>query len=261
MMNRFTVPFLLGFVKANLGLYDGPFGIDGSSIPDGLDAHSLNTIINAQQHPNATRGLIFKPLRFDGGTSGAIPKFGDIDSTAGFCLTMADFHDLPVNVTNAYTENGTNSASCVSTLEQACVNSILKSGSFRGNAAHEYTLGYTSMASRSFGLSTFSRGCFSSPQNSGKSNEYYTVMNRLQIVMMNVLFASSTGFEGGYSQNTQLLCMIVNAIKLRTDGTNGDGVTCEARYIRFINAINAFLVVKTTRYYNINRKNTMHYKS
>ncbi|KAI0538436.1 hypothetical protein GGR58DRAFT_468347 [Xylaria digitata] len=310
-MNRFTTPFLLALVSANLGLYDGPFFIDGSSILDGLDAYSLNTTINAQQHPNATRGVTFKPFGFEEGTSGEIPAFRDIEwawrinvsdfatpnsttdgpgetrdthvvtttydfnwpasdelstklngSTARFCLTTADFHDLPVNVTNAYTENGTNSTSCVSTLGQACVDAILKGGKFEGDPTSRYcqapsqnwpgipecqnTLGYTSKVARYFTLDTISRGFsnyttqnvtkafingggwsgyFSAPQNSSGSNEYYTAMNRLHIVMINALQASSTGFESGYSQGAQLLCMRVNATKLPTNDTNGDGVT------------------------------------
>ncbi|RYC66093.1 hypothetical protein CHU98_g150 [Xylaria longipes] len=303
MMNIFTVPFLLALVTANEGLYGGPFSIDGSSIPNGLNASSLNTVINAQQHPNATHEVIFKPFGSEGGTSGSVSTLQDIEwawrinvsdftapnstietvdthlvtttydfnwsgsdelstnlnsSTARFCLTMTDFHDLPVNITNTYTENDTNSTSCVSTLGQACVNAILKVGSFLGNAAYgncqgpsqiwssipecQSTLGYTSMVSRYLSLYTISPGFgnhttkdfingqgwyghFSSPQNGSGSNEYYTAMNRLHIVMINALVASSTGFEGGYSEGPQLLCMRVNATKLPTKDTNGDGVT------------------------------------
>ncbi|KAF2967597.1 hypothetical protein GQX73_g5985 [Xylaria multiplex] len=306
-MNTFTVPFLLALVTANPGLYDGPLTIDGASIPDGLDTYSLNSAINAQQHPNASRGVTFKPFEFEEGSSSAASAFRDIEwawrvnvsdfaapnsttgetgdihlvttsydfnwpdsdelstelnsSTTRFCLTMADLHDLPVNVTNAYTENDTNSTSCVSTLGQACVDAILKGGSFRGDAASRYcqgpsqvwsnipecqdTLGYTSKVAHSFSLDTISRGFnnhtaqnatkvfingggwsgyFSSPQNSSGSNTYYTAMNRLHIVMINALRASSTGFEDGYSQGIQLFCMRVNATKLPTDDTNGDGV-------------------------------------
>ncbi|TGJ76835.1 hypothetical protein E0Z10_g10805 [Xylaria hypoxylon] len=313
MMNIFTVPLFLALVTASPGLYDGPFDINSSSIPPGLDAYSLNAVINAQQHPNATRGVVFKPFGFEGGTGtpGAVSTFGDIEwawrinvsdftapnsttdgsdepvdthlvtttydfnwpvsdelstklnsSTARFCLTMANFHDLPVNVTNAYTDNDSNSPSCASTLGQACVDAILKGGSFQGDAESGYcqgpsqiwssipecqnTLGYTSTVSHGFSLNTFSRGFgnqttqnatkiftsgggwsgyFSSPQNSSGSNEYYTDMNRLHIVMVNALLPASTSFEGGYSEGTQLLCMRVNTTKLPTHDTNGDGVT------------------------------------
>ncbi|KAI1122994.1 hypothetical protein F5Y10DRAFT_252869 [Nemania abortiva] len=299
--------FLLALAKAESQIY-GPVDIDGASLPNDLNPSSLELVINAQQHPNATRGVVFKP--FESGTASIAdlewtwrinvsdfaapnaepdPVSGGFQTTdthiittsydfnwlgpqnsstelsgtaARFCLTVADsLTDLPANITNAYTENDTNSVSCVSTLGQACVDAILSSSRFTGDPINGYcrgpsqiwsgipacqtTFGYTRMVSRYFDLVTSSRGFsnetsgitnaftngggwfgyFSSPQNGSGSNEYYTAVNRLHVVMVNPILAPQGDFERGYTQNPQLLCMRVNATKLATNDTNGDGVT------------------------------------
>ncbi|KAI5924605.1 hypothetical protein F4810DRAFT_664358 [Camillea tinctor] len=75
---------------------------------------------------------------------------------------------MPVNVTNAYTEDHTNSAGCVPTLGQACVDAILSDGRIPGiNSIKscttpgrpwdelpecQNTLGYAQAASGSFSI-------------------------------------------------------------------------------------------------------------
>ncbi|KAF7536135.1 hypothetical protein G7054_g4776 [Neopestalotiopsis clavispora] len=50
------------------------------------------------------------------------------NTSSALCITIADAPvDMPVNVTNAYTEDDAGSASCVHALGQACVDAILAS--------------------------------------------------------------------------------------------------------------------------------------
>ncbi|KAI0968083.1 hypothetical protein F4678DRAFT_474917 [Xylaria arbuscula] len=184
-------------------------------------------------------------------------------SIASFCLTVAtSLTDLPANVTNAYTEQDTNSTSCVPALGQACVDAILATEKFEGDPVYgncrapsqlwselpqcQNTLGYVYNVSHGFTLLTGSRGFsnrtsqnatadfkngggwfgyISSPVNGSGSNEYYTAINRLHIAMINPLLAYDGDFDSGFSQDPQLLCMRVNATMLPTKDTNGDGVT------------------------------------
>lgn len=181
---------------------------------------------------------------------------------AGICVTFVDApYDWPVNVTNAYTEDDTNSSSCVGALGQACVDAILSMGRAaslgRGQcllpaeswfqlSQCQSTLGYasvsyrsSSIASRALGFlnssATVARydgeawfGTLSGPQYGSGSGEYYTIANRLHIALVNPVLPTEepiNGTPGGWSQDPQLLCMRVNATKLSTKDPNGDGVT------------------------------------
>ncbi|KAI0436861.1 hypothetical protein F4803DRAFT_571819 [Xylaria telfairii] len=305
----FTIPFLLTLATAYSHIH-GPIIVDGSSLISSLDPYSLELVAQAQQHPNATRQVVFDPFGSVKASDGDLewawrinvsdfaapdaepdPAAGDFEKTVDshivttsydfnwsgpkawsteingtstrFCLTVVDtLMDLPANVTNAYTKDDTSSTSCVSTLGQACVDAILATGNFIGDPRNQpcqgpsrgwssipechSTLGYIRTVSHYFDTVTSSRGFgnssnqtattafrngegwfgyFSSPQNGSGSNEYYTAMNRLHIAMINTLLAPQGTFDDGFTQNTQLLCMRVNATKLSTVDTNGDGVT------------------------------------
>ncbi|KAI1774334.1 hypothetical protein F4818DRAFT_452363 [Hypoxylon cercidicola] len=177
---------------------------------------------------------------------------------AGICVTVVDSPtDMPVNVTNAYTEDDTNSGSCVGTLGQACVDAILSEGR-RASVSQgictapaeswfqlpecQSTLGYAGITHRSSGLATRGLGFlssnatvaahdgeawygwFSAPQYGSGSVDYYASVNRLHIAMVNPVFPIDE-WLGGFSQGPELLCMRVNATKLPTRDPNGDGVT------------------------------------
>ncbi|KAJ8115532.1 hypothetical protein ONZ43_g4650 [Nemania bipapillata] len=300
MTSIFLVTAFLALAAAREAGDYGPETIDGASIDTTLDAYSVGLITNAQQHPNVTRGVTFKPFesvatlgvnvsdfaapnaKSDYGSDAAVDPhivttsydfnwsgskywpFRLNGTTSSYCFTVADsLTDLPANVTNAYTEEDTDSSSCVSTLGQACVDAILASGRFSGGAntslclgpsqvwssfpACQSTLGYTNTVSHGFSLSTGGRtssnnnntntttnaflngggwfGFTSGPQNGSGSNEYYTAMNRLHIAMVTAVIAPGDDLDAGYTQDPHLLCMRVNATKLSTKDTNGDGVT------------------------------------
>ncbi|KAI1399871.1 hypothetical protein F4819DRAFT_463742 [Hypoxylon fuscum] len=180
---------------------------------------------------------------------------------AGICVTVADSPlDWPVNVTNTYTEDDTDSNSCAGTLGQACVDAILdeerNSGHLLGDCRLppeswfalpqcQDTLGYASVsygfagiASRGLGFLNSSSnatraredgeawfGTLSAPQYGSGSAEYYTVANRLHIAVINPILPTEGPVEGGFSQGPQLMCMRVNATKLPVGDPNGDGIT------------------------------------
>ncbi|KAI1826871.1 hypothetical protein F4861DRAFT_495488 [Xylaria intraflava] len=304
-MNTFTIAFFMSLVAADPEIYRSGF-IAGSSFPSGLDAYSKGIFTNAQQHPNATRGVTFEPFGSEGNTPNL--KLGNIewtwrinvsdfaapnaipDPTLGtyptvdphivttsydftwsgpknwstelqgledrFCLAVVDFTDLPVNVTNGFTESDTNSTSCVPALGQDCVNAILSASQskqpFAGPSCNidlnwsefpecQNTLGYADKVTK-FSLSSFmpgfseeigknittdfinGRGWYgyvSPPQNGSGSSAYYTALNRLHIAAINPLLSAGVGL----TQGPELLCMRVNATALPTGDTNGDGVT------------------------------------
>jgi hypothetical protein len=174
---------------------------------------------------------------------------------AGFCLSIVDWTDAPVNLTNAYTEEDGN-GTCVPVLGQACVDTILSSGrNFRGSSCHvpeedwsklpecQNTIG--SMGTPRESIETLSLsgtlfnssrnatggfkdgegwfGTFTGPQNGSGSAAYYTAANLLQIAMFTAVF-SLQGDEV-YVQGSELLCMRVNATQLPTRDPNGDGTT------------------------------------
>ncbi|KAI1179787.1 hypothetical protein F4777DRAFT_574613 [Nemania sp. FL0916] len=310
-MKILIAALLPSVVTASLEVF-GPSLISGSSIPAGLDANSRQLVANAQQHPNATRGVDFKPFKSlvpsealsignfeftwrinvsdfaapnatqDLSSGGSLntedthivttsydfhwPGSEFSSTAARFCFTVADVTGLPANVTDAYTEGDIYLTSCVSALGQACVDAIVAGGKFVGNPADQFcqaphvwtqipecqsTLGSINSESHSFGLVAGSRGFsnndsqtatagfangegwfgfFSSPQNGSGSNEYYTAVNRLHIATVNTLLASDGNFRNGFKQQTQLLCMRVNATELSTDDTNGDDVTESTGY-------------------------------
>jgi hypothetical protein len=156
------------------------------------------------------------------------PSGQDISSQlldTGLCMTVLSTPtDMPVSLTNAYTNDQVNNASCIPVLGQACVGAILRghqssSGGILGVcqappviwsdlAECQSTLGYVQATSGVFGMLTtpllFSNessnattttthdwargrgwfGSFSSPQNGSASPAYYTAANRLHIVMV-----------------------------------------------------------------------------
>lgn len=70
-------------------------------------------------------------------------------------------------------------------------------------------------------------GHFSGAQNGSDVTEYYSAANRLQIMLVNPMLQmdSGVGGEGGsFATGPGLYCMRVNATKLPTKDTDGDGV-------------------------------------
>ncbi|KAI1295931.1 hypothetical protein F5Y03DRAFT_410373 [Xylaria venustula] len=80
--------FLLAIVIASPE-GNGPVTIDGASIPDDLDANSLGIITSAQQHPNATHGVIFRSLKFTK-TSIGYSTLGDLEQLV-VGINVSDF--------------------------------------------------------------------------------------------------------------------------------------------------------------------------
>lgn len=195
---------------------------------------------------------------------------------------MASPIDLPVNVTNAYTEDDTNDASCVPVLGQACVDAILSDGRIsRGSAVGsctspsrywfeipecQSTLGYAQAVGGSPGTFTTSIGVgndssnatnswkngegwyasFSAPRNGSGSTAYYTTANQLNMVKVNPILSSQvvsapTTESGGHIPGPELLCMRVNATKLPTGDTNGDGVTWTSEAVMEMENIGSFI--------------------
>jgi hypothetical protein len=178
-------------------------------------------------------------------------------TSSGFCLTVVDWTDLPVNLTNAYTEKDGNDTSCIPVLGQACVNAILSNGrNFRGPTCRsvpqkpwsefpecQSTLGYMATTPERFGTLSMSRGLgnnnhnatsssangagwfgsFSTPQNGSGSTTYYTAANQLQIAMVSAVLSFQNDTQ--YLAGSELLCMRVNATQLPTRDTDGDGTT------------------------------------
>lgn len=200
--------------------------------------------------------------------SGNVPTELD-EPNSGLCLTVADSpNDWPVNVTNAYTEDDADNPSCAPVLGQPCVDAILSSSRRNGFVGcngpstswfHlpecQSTLGYTRGMStpvgtpvgtftQPYGFSNTSRNATddqkhgkgfspitlsSSPQDGSGSVEYYTILNRLHIMLFNPIIPSNGASESrgatGYTQGPALLCMRVNTTQLPTGDTDGDGVT------------------------------------
>ncbi|KAI1872851.1 uncharacterized protein JN550_003725 [Neoarthrinium moseri] len=301
------VSLLSGLALA--GAYDS-LGTLGSSIPDDLDASAREIIRDAQQNPNATRAVAFRPFNsaaragntqsladvewtwrvniseyampdnekkgaavdsriistaYDFSWAGAGDMSSQLDlSEGGLCFTIMDApKDFPVNVTNSYTKDDVNSASCNPVLGQACVDAIVsqanrETGSpVRCSAPQrswyalpecQSTLGYTDTVLGTWGAVTFSYGffnhssnstnswengegwygSFSAPQNRSGGAEYYTATNRLQIILVNPIVrgpgSSGTLENAPYIQGPQLSCMRVNTTKLPTGDLDGNGV-------------------------------------
>ncbi|KAI0809622.1 hypothetical protein GGR55DRAFT_679457 [Xylaria sp. FL0064] len=308
MMQLFILTSLLPFVTAIAQVF-GPLEVIGSSVDPFLSADGQELVTSWQQHPNATRGVVFKPFElapslslrdqewtwrinisdfaaavsepeipstyngavgthivtttYDFNWPGADNLSAEINKTsASFCLSVGEFHDPPVNVTNAYTEDDMNSVSCVSTLGQACVDAILAGVKYLGDAETQAcpppsqpwpeipecqpTFGYNLNKTHHYTVATFGRGFgnystqnataefkngagwlgwYSGAQNGSGSVEYYTAMNRLHVAMINPLLGYEGELYDGFTENPQLLCMRVNATKLSSKDTNGDGVT------------------------------------
>ncbi|KAI0539519.1 hypothetical protein GGR58DRAFT_464592 [Xylaria digitata] len=311
-MDLFILTCLLGVANAESVVY-GPKGVAGSALDSNLDTYSLGLVTNAQQHPNVTRGVAFKPFELAAAshpnsaladlewtwrinvTDFAAPNAIDYNGNSEFvdphivstsydfnwsgpqnlsaqlngtatrlCLTVADYTELPANVTDAYTEEDTGSTSCVSTLGQACVDAILASGEYTGNGTERCkspglfwdtipecrsTFGYASAESGSLTMVSFSLngsltsgdgwwGQFSATQNGSASPQYYSSSNLLYVALFNPLLAVEGSLEDGFTQGPQLLCMRVNTTDSdsvdTTDPGNGDTTDPESAGSRSI---------------------------
>ncbi|KAF2971357.1 hypothetical protein GQX73_g2179 [Xylaria multiplex] len=86
-MSLFILTCLLGVATAESVVY-GPKIISGSAFDGGLDAYSLGLVTNAQQHPNATRGVAFKPFEL-AATSNSNSALADLEWT--WRINVTDF--------------------------------------------------------------------------------------------------------------------------------------------------------------------------
>ncbi|KAK6954543.1 hypothetical protein Daesc_004510 [Daldinia eschscholtzii] len=175
-------------------------------------------------------------------------------------VQLGDWVDLPVNVTNLYTEDSAQSTSCVPVLGEACVNAILAA---EKSLNSEYcfnpqrklwselpecqsSFGYSQKASHHFDL--FSSGLslydnrttnstsddlfwesgqafyrnVSEPLNGSNSQTFLQNSNRLHVLLLSTTLPDPTNPTYKLSER-DLLCMRVNATKLPEVDLNDDG--------------------------------------
>ena len=173
-----------------------------------------------------------------------------------FCITVQGDLNMPVNVTNLYTDANGNSTSCEPILGQECVDAILadddglsSSGEYcKGPRTIWYqlkecqaTLGFAASIKGGPSYTTASFefngtiadnttsgwksdqgffGTLTSVVNGSLSLPYFSATNQLRIISVNTQLPTNNGFTGG----PELLCMRVNATGLGNNDENSDGI-------------------------------------
>ncbi|KAI1805973.1 hypothetical protein F4811DRAFT_513232 [Daldinia bambusicola] len=199
---------------------------------------------------------------------------GNMSSALGgapgpLCLTrLGDWVDLPVNVTNKYTEDAAQSTSCAPVLGQACVDAILEDekGGASNSCSREQrrlwseipecrsSFGYSRAASRSF--ETLSAGVpvydnrttndtsddvfwesgqafyrnVSEPLSGSRSKTFLQNSNRLHVLLVGAMVPDPRNPKFAALER-DLLCMRVNATTLPEVDPNGDGYSLTSEVV------------------------------
>ncbi|TGJ80736.1 hypothetical protein E0Z10_g8020 [Xylaria hypoxylon] len=199
--------------------------------------------------PSDRQAFVSQTYDFSWSAEGNISEALD-GATGPLCITQLNgWADLPVNVTNAITED----TSCVPALGQACVDAILNrtptpsleegckwggsNGVFSNMPECRGSFGLDPALSETFGVG-FSLGNMTNQINSGDTfwvnmsgpvlgNEtwlYETVANQIQLLLFRTLLPTSTQPNASTVPGMELLCLRANNTKLPNVDFNKDGV-------------------------------------